>query len=117
MDTPAEPRVPQPVRSQNFGFMRVYDPQFERLGALAERYFADDLNTCLIKLRQFAELLAQETAARIGLYTSREENQNDPLRRLTAERAVPPPATDLIHQIGIPGNKATHSPRARHLVS
>jgi len=82
----------QHIRSQNFSFMRVYDPQFERLGALAERYFADDPNTCLVKLRQFGELLAQETAARTGLYTSAEESQSDLLRRLKAERAVPPPA-------------------------
>jgi type I restriction enzyme R subunit len=99
----------QPIRSQNFGFMRGYDPQFERLGALAERYFADDPNTCLVKLRQFGELLAQETAARTGLYTSADESQNDLLRRLKAERAVPPPAMDLFHQVRIPGNKATHS--------
>jgi type I restriction enzyme R subunit len=35
---------------------------------LAEKYFPDDPNTCLLKLRQFAELLAQLLAARVGLY-------------------------------------------------
>ena len=38
-------------QARNFSFMKIYGAQFERLGALAERYFADDPNTCLIKLR------------------------------------------------------------------
>ena len=41
------------VVSANFGFLSAHDAQLERLGALAERYFKDDPNTCLIKLRQF----------------------------------------------------------------
>ena len=45
------------VRSVNFGFLARHDAQLDRLGALAERYFAEDANTCIIKLRQFAELL------------------------------------------------------------
>jgi type I restriction enzyme, R subunit len=98
----------QEIRSHNFGFMRAYEPQFERLGALAERYFRNDPNTCLMKLRQFGELLAQETAARTGLYSSPDETQSDLLRRLKVERAVPQAAMDLFHQIRIPGNKATH---------
>ena len=40
-----------------------------RLAALAERYFADDPNTCLIKLRQFTELLAQSVAAKLAKTT------------------------------------------------
>ncbi|MGA2636197.1 hypothetical protein [Methylocella sp.] len=43
----------------NFTFLKPHDDQLVRLGALAERYFHDDPNTCLIKLRQFGELLAQ----------------------------------------------------------
>jgi hypothetical protein len=57
----------------NFGFLQVHDPQLAWLGALAERYFHDDPNTCLLKLRQFGELLAQLVAARTGLYGVREE--------------------------------------------
>ena len=97
------------IRSANFTFMRAHDVQFDNLGALAERYFRDDPNTCLIKLRQFGELVAQEVAARIGLYTSGEEPQSDLLRRLRAERAVAPAAMELFHQIRIAGNEATHA--------
>jgi len=63
--------------SANFEFLRSHDVQLVRLGALAERYFQDDPNTYLIKLRQFAEMLAQLTAAKTGLFISPEEAQAD----------------------------------------
>ncbi len=100
--------------SANFAFLRSHDVQLVRLGALAERYFQDDPNTCLIKLRQFAELLAQMTAAKTGLFLSTEENQADLLRRLKAERVLPPQVADLFHQIRIVGNKATHQYTGTH---
>ena len=55
------------------------------MGALAERYFAEDPNTSLLKLRQLAELLAQSLAARAGLYASQDESQYDLIRRLQGE--------------------------------
>ena len=64
------------------------------LGAQAERYFTDDPTTSLMKLRQFAEVLAQRAAANLGLYSSQEQSQADLIRALdsrgvlTAE--VPP---------------------------
>jgi type I restriction enzyme R subunit len=97
--------------------MNVYERQFDRLGALAEGYFRDDPNTCLIKLRQFGELLAQEVAARVGLYTTTSEPQADRLRRLKAERAVPPQAMDLFHQVRIAGNEATHAHAEDHALA
>ena len=54
------------ARSDNFGFLAQIDEQMVRLAALAERYIRNEPNTCLIKLRQFAELLAQSVAARIA---------------------------------------------------
>ncbi|MBD2428656.1 hypothetical protein [Phormidium sp. FACHB-1136] len=54
--------------SPNFVFLKRHEPQLVRLGTLAERYFKEDPCTCLIKLRQFGELLAQLTAANAGLY-------------------------------------------------
>jgi type I restriction enzyme R subunit len=53
----------------NFAPLAERDEQLVRLGMLAERYFPDDPNTCLLKLRQFAEVLAQSLAARTGLWT------------------------------------------------
>lgn len=42
----------------NFAHLEGHDAQLVRLGMLAKRYFADDPNTALLKLRQMAELLA-----------------------------------------------------------
>lgn len=50
--------------SANFAFLATDNGQLERLAALAERYFADDPNSTLIKLRQFGELLAQHLITR-----------------------------------------------------
>jgi type I restriction enzyme R subunit len=85
------------VTSQNFAFLNTYGPQLDRPGALAERYFPDDPETCLIKLRQFAELLARQTAARNGLTEDPEESQADLLRRLRFDAAVPAQVLDLFH--------------------
>ncbi|MCZ8314395.1 type I restriction-modification system endonuclease [Phreatobacter sp.] len=98
----------------NFHFLEVYDAQLVRLGALAERYFADDPNTCLIKLRQFAELLAQQLAARMGLFGTPDEPFADLLQRLKAERAMPREAGDIFHQLRIAGNQAAHANREDH---
>jgi type I restriction enzyme, R subunit len=89
------------VQSGNFGFLEAHDDQLVRLGALAERYFHDDPDACLIKLRQFAELLAQLIAAKTGLYETDHESQADLLRRLRFERVLPPQVADLFHSLRI----------------
>jgi type I restriction enzyme, R subunit len=70
------------ISTANFDFLARDDAQLVRLGALAERYFREDPNTCLIKLRQFGEVLAQLVAAKAGLYRSPDEPQADLLRRV-----------------------------------
>lgn len=47
------------LQSRNFYFLKEHDESLEKLGALAELYFVNDPNTSLIKLRQFAEMLAR----------------------------------------------------------
>lgn len=103
-----------PSTSENFEFLKARDPQLVRLGALAERYFRDDPNTALIKLRQFAELLAQLVAAKTGQFTNPEEPQSDLLRRLKFERVLPLEVADLFHQVRIVGNRATHTDAGDH---
>ncbi|NEV61602.1 type I restriction-modification system endonuclease [Thiorhodococcus minor] len=102
------------VHSLNFGFLQGYDPQLDRLAALAERYFADDPSTCLIKLRQLGEQLARQTAARTGLLATPDEPQAELLRRLKLERAASPDVLDLFHHLRIVGNRATHEGLGDH---
>ncbi len=85
----------------NFGFLQGHDSQLARLGVLAERYFHNDPNRCIIKLRQFGESLAHLIAATSGQYTSDEESQSDLLRGLRFERIVPPEVADLFHSLRI----------------
>lgn len=90
-----------------FHFLKAHDAQLARQGALAKRYFKVDPNTCLIKLRQFAELLAQHLAARMRLFTSAEEAVVELLQRAKAERARPSEAGDLFHQLQPPSSKCS----------
>ena len=77
------------VSPSNFGHLKGHDEQLVRLGMLAERYFADDPNTCLLKLRRLTEGLAQLKASRIGLFTGADEKQSDLLRRLLDHGILP----------------------------
>lgn len=98
----------------NFSHLAAHDEQLARLGALAEHYFPGDPNTCLLKLRQFGELMAQDIAARFNEYTSTEEKQVDLLRRLQARRAIPREVGDLFYRIRTAGNDASHALRDDH---
>lgn len=95
-------------KASNFGPLKAHDQQLVRLGMLAERYFADDPNTCLLKLRQLTELLAQLAASNIGVFTSSEEKQVDLLRRLQDQRIVPREVGALLAQARKSGNNANH---------
>lgn len=101
------------IRS-NFDMLRAYEAQLWRLGALAERYFAEDPNTSLLKLRQFSELLAQSLAARTGLYTSAEESQYELIRRLHGEGILPREVKQVLDQIRVIGNAANHALQGDH---
>lgn len=98
----------------NFAVLQQHDEQLSRLGMLAERYFADDPNTCLLKLRQLAELLAQMLAARTGLYASSEEKQYDLLRRLQDSGVLPREVFQIFSEIRRSGNAANHAMSGDH---
>ena len=98
----------------NFDMLRPYEEQLWRLGALAERYFAEDPNTCLLKLRQFSELVAQSLAARTGLYTNPEETQYELIRRLQGEGVLPKEVKQVFDQVRITGNAANHALHGDH---
>jgi type I restriction enzyme R subunit len=100
--------------SSNFNFLLAFDKQLVRLGMLAEKYLADNPNTCLLKLRQFAELLAQQVAAQMGLYKTEEESQYELLRRLQDEGVLPREIYQLFSEIRRVGNAASHEIQGDH---
>ncbi len=97
------------VPPTNFAHLREHDEQLLRLGMLAEKYFAEDPNTCLLKLRQLAELLAQLLASQVGLFVSAQEAQYDLLRRLQDRGILPREVAQLFGEIRRSGNAASHA--------
>lgn len=97
----------QPMTA-NFEFLREQGPQLVRLAAQAEHYFRTDPNTTLIKLRQFAELMAKEVAARTGSLRSPDESFSDILGVLGRAGYASRQALDLFHYLRKFGNNAVH---------
>lgn len=107
------PPAPPPA-SPNFGFLREHEEGLVLLAAQAETLFAVDPVASITKLRLFGEVLAQEAAARLGLYTSREENQSDLLRRLRDRGGLGRDVEDYLHAIRRAGNAAVHQNQGDH---
>lgn len=101
-------KLPQPI-SSNFAHLREHDEQLLRLGLLAERYFPEDPNTSLLKLRQLAELLAQHVATSIGEYVSVDEAQHQLVRRLQDQGILPREIVQLFSEVRRAGNAASHA--------
>lgn len=94
--------------SSNFEFLEHHDVQLARLGALAERYFHDDAPAALLKLRQLAEFLAKEVAARHALLPSSQASFDDILRALKLRGVLPRDVADFFYLLKRLGNAAAH---------
>ena len=94
--------------SCNFGFLAEHDPLFVELALGAERAFASDPNTTLIKLRQLGEAIAQHIASLIGVEFDEKTSQADLLYLLNRELKFEPVVRELFHVLRIEGNKANH---------
>lgn len=100
--------------TSNFAHLQAHDEQLLRLGMLAERYFAEDPNTCLLKLRQLAELLAQITASNVGILDRPEDGQYELLSRLRDHGILPYEIHQLFGEVRRTGNAANHSLTGDH---
>jgi type I restriction enzyme, R subunit len=98
----------------NFAQLQEHDEQLLRLGMLAERYFPDDPNTSLLKLRQHAELLAQHVASNVGEFGSTEESQYELLRRLQDQGILTREIAQLFGEVRRTGNAANHDLAGDH---
>jgi type I restriction enzyme, R subunit len=94
--------------SPNFAFLMKYDEVLVRHAALAERYVFDDPNAALIKLRQFAELLAQHAAAYTGVVVEVHESQRDLIDKLWDRQIINAQVSQLFHGLRKAGNEAAH---------
>ena len=102
------------ITSINFGFLNRYDAALVQVAGLAERYFPDIPITCLMKLWQFGQPLAQQLAARAGVFTGVDKGQSELLGRLKRDTAYPRAVIDLFHDLRRGGNDAVHQHRGDH---
>src|SRR6266566_2242494 len=98
----------------NFAYLQEHDEQLLRLGMLAERYFPEDPNTSLLKLRQLTELLAQLVATKVNQPVFMEEAQYNLLRRLQDHGILPREISQLFDEIRRAGNAASHAMAGDH---
>lgn len=102
------------VTTANFGFLRAHDATLAGLGGLAERYFREDPSTSLMKLRQFAELMAKLIAAHHAVYSDTRGGFEETLQRLSYERILPREVADVFHRLRKLGNVAVHEAKGTH---
>lgn len=95
------------LSSPNFSFLNEYDTTLVEYAARAERDFSSDPNTCLVKLRQFGELLARYVAARHGIETENEQF-NVTISILKRQRCISVEVRDLFDILRLEGNEAIH---------
>ena len=103
-----------PEPTSIFGFLAEHDPLFVEIAESAERAFAGDPNTTLIKLRQLGEGLGQHLAARAGIEFDDQTSQADLLFKINRELKLEPVVRELFHTLRIEGNKATHQFKTLH---
>jgi type I restriction enzyme R subunit len=92
----------------NFDFLKHHDELLLRLAQTAERCFASDPNTSLVKMRQLGEALAQNVAARVGVDFGQDIRQLDLLRELDYTLKLDERIKDAFHVIRKLGNTANH---------
>jgi len=95
-------------RSPNFQLLASHHVFLVRYATQAERYLFDDPSTALFKLRQFAEMLAQQACAYLGIATTPEDDFGKVLGFLRDSRAATTDLMDLFHGIRKAGNAAVH---------
>ncbi|WP_137734868.1 type I restriction-modification system endonuclease [Pseudaquabacterium pictum] len=94
----------------NFAFLERADPLMAQLGISAERYCIADPNACLLKLRQFGEVVAQHLAAVHGLQASTDTKQADLLAEFRRRQLVDGEVISMLHMLRTQGNAGVHSP-------
>ncbi len=93
--------------SENFAFLATSYVQLEGIAANAERDWSRDPVGCLMRLRLFCEMIAQQSASRLRLPTSSSHNFADVIEALEV-KGVPAEVIDLLNAVRKRGNEAVH---------
>jgi type I restriction enzyme R subunit len=97
-----------PTPSPNFAYLAHHDARLVALATQAEEHFAGDPTVTLFKLRQFGEVLAQRAAAKVGLFLTTEEGQQQLIDRLWERNVIGATQRSLFHDLRRMGNAAVH---------
>jgi type I restriction enzyme R subunit len=100
--------------SPNFAYLAHHDARLVALGTQAEEHFANDPTVTLFKLRQFAEVLAQRAAAKVGAFVDRLDGLQQLVDRLWEKNAIGATQRSLFHDLRRAGNAAVHEGKGNH---
>jgi len=99
------------MKSKNFEFIKNKRPEIATLGSFAERYFATDPSSALVKLRTLVEQIVEIIYDEQKLPKPYRAGLNDLLNEPVFMDLVPRVILGKIHTIRIRGNKAAHGGR------
>lgn len=85
--------------NSNFVFLKEHDQLFFQLTNSAEQAFVRDLNTTLIKMRQFGETIAQDLATRCGITFDERVSQSDLLYQISRKLSLDPDIRNVFHDL------------------
>ncbi len=97
----------------NFDFLKACSPMLYRLAQFAERYYLDDPNTALVKMRQYSEVFVQEIGALTRTRFRPGLNAAEKINTLKYEGSISEQVVRALHLIRKEGNKAAHDPSAQ----
>jgi type I restriction enzyme R subunit len=85
--------------SANFPLLAHHDARLVALCTQAEQHFSADPTITLFKLRQFAEVLAQRAAAKVGVFLGAQETQPQLVDRLFDRNVIAATQRSLSHDL------------------
>ncbi|MDZ5455662.1 DUF4145 domain-containing protein [Azohydromonas lata] len=97
--------------ASNFSFLKQppHQPPLFSLASSAEQHYANDPNTCLLKLRQFGEAVARHLFALAGIEEdARGSKQIDRLAEVQRRDFIDRDIAGLLHLLRKEGNAAAH---------
>ena len=93
----------------NFEFLKeVEPPVLYRIAQLAESYLYTDPNGCLVKLRQFAEVMVNEVLQTEHIALPYDNTQANRINLLKHKEIIEYQLANLLHQLRLKGNEAVH---------